>query len=312
MVLSKLHQFYLFEEKFKILIVLHSLEVIIIRFGFVGAGKLGVSLGKYFIGNSIKVSGYCSKSESSAMDASSFTNTKYYENLESLVSESDAIIISTPDSEIEKVWNSLKELDIKGKLICHCSGSISSDIFSNIDNFGAYAYSIHPMIAISSKYESYKILGRAIITIEGSPKYKYFLNTMFRNLGNEVCFISSKNKAKYHLSAVMASNLVIGLLNKSINNLMECGFSEEKALMVITSLAQLNIKNIGSDGLEESLTGPVERGDLRTIKSHIDCMDKISDIELYKLLSSEVLDVAIRKNNDRNYKEIEDYLGEKL
>ena len=90
------------------------MEVIIIRFGFIGAGKLGVSLGKYFRENNIKVSGYCSKSKKSSIEASSFTDTKSYESLENLVNESDVIIISTPDSVIEKVWESLKEFNIQG------------------------------------------------------------------------------------------------------------------------------------------------------------------------------------------------------
>ena len=41
--------------------------------------------------------------------------------------------------------------------------SISSTIFSNIENYGAYAYSIHPMLAISSKYNSLKIFKKHLL-----------------------------------------------------------------------------------------------------------------------------------------------------
>ena len=146
------------------------MEVIIIKFGFIGAGKVGFSLGKYLKENNINVIGYYSKSQHSAKEAAIFTNTKQYSSLEDLIKNSDAIFITTSDNQISSVWNEIKKLPIKEKLICHCSGSISSDIFSNINNLGAYGYSIHPMFAISDKYNSYKDLSKAFITIEGNEK----------------------------------------------------------------------------------------------------------------------------------------------
>ena len=280
------------------------------KFGFIGAGKLGVSLGKYFISNDIKVSGYCSKNIVSTKEASDFTNTKCYESLEDLVLESDAIIISTPDSVIESVWDELKKLCIRGKIICHCSGVISSEVFSNIESLGAYGYSIHPMLAISSRFDSYKNFSKAFFTIEGSVKYRHYFHRFFNTLGNECCIIPSKNKVKYHLACVRSSNLILGLINKSVKELVSLGFTEEKALCAIVPLADLNMKSIKEKGIVQSLTGPIERGDLKTIKSHFDVLDSVEDKELYRLLSREVLNVALEKNKDRDYKEIIDYLGE--
>ena len=106
--------------------------MIIIKFGFIGAGKVGFSLGKYLKENSIDISGYYSKSQHSSKEAAIFTNTRQYNNLEDLIKNSDAIFITTPDNQIADVWNEVKKLPIKEKLICHCSGSISSEVFSNI------------------------------------------------------------------------------------------------------------------------------------------------------------------------------------
>lgn len=280
------------------------------KFGFIGAGKLGVSLGKYFTSNDIRVSGYCSKRLESAKEASEFTNTKCYESLEKLVSESDAIIISTPDSMIEEVWDEIKKFYIRGKVICHCSGVLSSEVFSNIDSLGAYGYSIHPMLAISSKFDSYKNFSKAFFTVEGNIKHRYYFHNLFNKLGNEHCIIPSKNKAKYHLACVRSSNLILGILNKSIEELTDCGFTREKAINAILPLANLNIKNVRQKGLEESLTGPIERGDLKTLQSHIDVLKSEEDEVLYRLLSKETLKIALEKNKGRDYKEIINYLGE--
>lgn len=286
------------------------MEVVIIKFGFIGAGKVGFSLGKYLKEENINVVGYYSRSEHSSEEATIFTNTKQYINLEDLINDSDAIFITTSDDKIKEVWNDIKELPIKNKLICHCSGSISSEIFSNISKYGAYGYSIHPMFAISDKYNSYKDLSKAFITIEGHKKYQGYLKELFYSLGNNVAIISSENKPLYHAASVVVSNLVLGLINNGIKYLGECGFSQEMAINALYPLIEFNIKNISENGVIKSLTGPVERGDLSTIMGHCNVLDS-RDKELYKLLSMNVLEIAKLKNVKRNYDDLEKYLGGK-
>lgn len=283
--------------------------MVIIKFGFIGAGKVGFSLGKYLQENHINISGYYSKSQHSAKEAAIFTNTQQYNNLEDLIKNSDAIFITTPDNQITDVWNEIKKLPIKEKLICHCSGSISSEIFSNINNHGAYGYSIHPMFAISNKYNSYKNLSQAFITIEGHKKYTEYFKVLFSSFGNGVAIINKDNKTLYHAATVTVSNLVLGLINNGINYLQESGFTKEMAIKALYPLIEFNLKNIKDNGIINSLTGPIERGDLSTVINHLNVLNE-EDKDLYKLLSKNILKIAKIKNADRDYKNLEKYLGE--
>ena len=283
--------------------------MIIIKFGFIGAGKVGFSLGKYLKENNIDISGYYSKSQHSSKEAAIFTNTRQYNNLEDLIKNSDAIFITTPDNQIADVWNEVKKLPIKEKLICHCSGSISSEVFSNINNHGAYGYSIHPMFAISDKYNSYKDLSQAFITIEGHEKHLENLKRLFLHLGNDVAIISKENKVLYHAASVTVSNLVLGLINNGVNYLEECGFTKEMAIKALYPLIENNLRNIKERGAVSSLTGPIERGDLSTVINHLNVIRE-EDKELYRLLSKNILKIAKVKNKNRNYKNLEEYLGE--
>lgn len=283
--------------------------MITIRFGFIGAGKVGFSLGKYLKEKNINVSGYYSNNINSAKEAAIFTNTNYYNDLRDIIKDSDTIFITTPDQEIQKVWNEIKKLPINNKLICHCSGSISSEIFSDINCHGAYCYSIHPMFAVSSKYNSYKDFQKAFITIEGDKKHRQFLKDFFKSLGNDCEIISKENKSLYHISCVMVSNLVLGLINNGVQYLEKCGFEKEMAIKALFPLIEFNLKNIKDTGIVNSLTGPVERGDLGTIIKHCNALNE-EERELYKLLSKNILNIAIKKNQNRDYKEIQKYLEE--
>ncbi|MDU4884147.1 MAG: DUF2520 domain-containing protein [Clostridium celatum] len=283
--------------------------MIIIKFGFIGAGKVGFSLGKYLKENNIDISGYYSKSQHSSKEAAIFTNTRQYNNLEDLIKNSDTIFITTPDNKIADVWNEIKRLPIKEKLICHCSGSISSEVFSNINNHGAYGYSIHPMFAISDKYNSYKNLSQAFITIEGHEKHIKYLKRLFLHLGNDVTVINKDNKILYHAASVTVSNLVLGLINNSINYLEECGFTQEMAIKALYPLIENNLRNVKERGAVNSLTGPIERGDLSTVINHLNVIPE-EDKELYRLLSKNILKIAKVKNLNRDYKNLEEYLGD--
>jgi predicted short-subunit dehydrogenase-like oxidoreductase (DUF2520 family) len=285
------------------------MEVITIRIGFIGAGKVGFSLGKYFRDNNLNVIGYYSKNLDSAKRAAEFTDSKYYNDMEILIQECDIIFITTLDGVINEIWSSISKLSIKGKIICHCSGSLSSRVFSNIEYYSSYGYSIHPMFAFSDKYNSYKHLEKAFFTIEGSLKKMDLMKNLFGGLGNKIKVISADNKAKYHVASVVASNHVIALVQTAVEDLKECGFQEDEALASLYPLIVNNINNIGTNGIINSLTGPIERADGQTIKNHLECINE-EDRELYKLLSRKLIRIAKMKNKDRDYTKIEEMIGD--
>ena len=99
------------------------------RAGIIGAGKVGFSLGKYLVEHGIPVTGYYSRNPASAKEASEFTETVFFENLADIVKDSDTLFITVPDGVIGDVWDDMGDLTVKGKNICHCSGSVSSAVF---------------------------------------------------------------------------------------------------------------------------------------------------------------------------------------
>lgn len=277
--------------------------------GFIGAGKVGFSLGKYLVSNNISVTGYYSRSLKSAKSAADFTNTKVYTDLKNILADSDTLFLTVPDGIIGEIWEHMRNLDIKNKKICHCSGSISSAAFFDAENKGAYAYSIHPLCAVSDKYNSWRALKTAVFTIEGSSKYLHYMQKLFKTFGNEAIIIDTKKKPLYHAGAVMASNLVIALFAMSIDTLKNCGFSEELAQKALVPLFGGNAENIVKSGMVNALTGPVERGDVKTIKHHLESLQAdLAQAEIYRLLSLKLTEIAQKKHPEKNYDELKEVL----
>ena len=274
------------------------------KIGFIGAGKVGCTLGRYFVMYKRLVTGYYDINKEAALEAARLTDTYSFDSIEGIVDNSDIIFITVIDSTIESVWQQLKLFNIQDKIVCHCSGSLSSDIFSDIDQSGAYGYSVHPLFACCSKEDSYKDISKAIFTIEGNKEKLEIVYNLISQMGNKVqCLQSADFKAKYHCAAVMVSNQVIGLIKTGVDMLIQCGFEEDNAFEALKPLIQGNISNVMDQGVLNALTGPVERNDELTIKKHLGAINE-EDKVLYKEISKKLVEIAKMKNPDRDYSEI--------
>ena len=275
------------------------------RIGFYGAGRVGCTLGTYFLRHGLKVTGFYNRTPERAEEAAEWTGTLHYETPERLVMENDVLFLTVSDQAISSVLNDLRRNDLlaealKGRLLVHTSGALSSEVFVGT---GAYGYSIHPLYAVSDRKNTYQTLGQAFFTVEGDPVFLDEWITLLHGMGLRARSISAKEKVRYHASAVMASNLVCGLYQAAAEELILCGFTEEEAESALAGLFLDNAKGIAEKGVARQLTGPLERGDTETVRKHLAILEGNAE-EVYMTLSREVLRVAKEKNPERDYGEI--------
>lgn len=274
------------------------------KIGFIGAGKVGYNLGKYFSEHGVQVTGYYSRHQESAIEAAEFTNTKCYDTQGELISESDAIFLTVPDGEISSVYEEISSFSISGKQIIHCSGAMTvGEAFPGIKSRGAAGFAIHPLFPFSSKYSAYKELTGVFFCLEkreGVGEWVDFLE----NIGLKTKLLDESMKAGYHLACSIASNLVCGLYEMSKRHLNEAGFSDAEAMAAIGPLARANLENILQKGPATALSGPVERGDSSTVKKHLSLLTDQIERNVYTNLSLVLTDLAKEKHPENQYTHI--------
>lgn len=279
------------------------------KIGIIGAGKVGCSIGKYLVEQGVSVSGYSSRTKESVEIAATFTNTRAYGSVNELLNDSNLIFIATSDDCISKVWNQIAHYPLQSKVLCHFSGSLSSVVFSDREKKGIYACSLHPMYAFSDKFTSYKQLNQVMFTAEGDDEALSVVCPIFENIGNEVCVIEEEKKVRYHAAASLVSNMMIGLYQMGINMLIDCGFRETDARCLVKPLVEGNVHNLLSASPEQVLTGPIERGDVETIKKHLTQLTH-QERSVYVNLGQTLTEIAKRKNAHKDYAAIEKMLDE--
>ena len=280
-----------------------------IKIGFIGPGKVGVSLGRYFTHKGIKLSGFYGRDINTTIEAANITKSKFYDNIQDIIKESNILFITTPDDMISIIDREFKKFDLNNKSICHTSGSLKSNVLSNAKHSGALIYSIHPIFAFSNKNTKSQDLENIYFSIEGDDLEDSSLNdsikggnfpiiNLIETLGNKYFIRNKETSSIYHLANVFVSNLTLSLLEVGTSYLRKLGLNEEEALNAIKPLVQGNIDSIINKGFVNSLTGPILRGDVTTIEKHLSVIEK-EDEDLYKLLSLNLLKlVALKESNN--------------
>lgn len=281
------------------------------KIGFIGAGKVGCSLGKYLSTKGIELAGYADHDPAAAAEAAEFTNTRAFGSEEELAGACDVLFLTVPDGLISSVYGRLGDGLLQGKLVCHCSGSISSaEAFPGIREKGAFGYSIHPLFAVSDRFTAYRELADAFFTLEGDEEKIGRMEELLSRAGLRYRIIPPGEKSRYHLAASIVSNLVMALMDTGLRELGKCGFGEEEARQAVSPLAGGNLRHALEAGPVKALTGPVERGDTVTLRKHLDCFSDEEDRQMYVLLSRKLLRMAEKKNPNRDYAEMEKFLND--
>lgn len=271
------------------------------RTGFIGAGKVGTSLGKLFSENGIRVIGYYSRHIESAREASLFTNTLCYDDTEKLIQDSDTIFLTVPDGVIAEVFQSIRKFDIGGKVIAHCSGSLSAqEAFQGIEETGARGISVHPLFPVSDRFSVWQELTDAFFCLEGDEEKVKCWDEMLISAGLKVKRLLPGTKVTYHAACAVVSNLVCALAAESLKLMHRSGFTQEEALLALAPLMRSNLEHILESGPAAALTGPVERNDISTVEKHLRCFDSKNERMIYALLSQELVLLAKERHPERD------------
>ena len=270
------------------------------KIGFIGAGRVGCSIGKYLKDSGKELSGYYDISQDAAQSAAAFTGSSHFAQLKDLVLQSTLLFLTTPDGIIESTWNEIRTLPLTGRIICHCSGALPSDAFTGIEQTGACGCSFHPMLPFSSRFASHEQLKHSFFTIEGQETAVQAVSNLFTSLGNTVSRIKGSCKPKYHAAASILSNQVIAVLDTGYRLLEECGFSRESAVKATRELVLQNIDNVLLNGCSQALTGPIERNDIQTVQKHLSCLEH-EDRQMYRTLGLKLIQIAEKKNPQQDY-----------
>ena len=266
------------------------------KIGIIGAGKVGTSLAAVLKRKGFHITGVSDTAEASLKTAERYLgkDVLYTQNNMDVVGAADAIAITTQDRVIQDVAAEInanaERLD--KKLIFHTSGADPSSVLMPLNEKGAFLGSLHPLQTFPDIDSAIGVLQDTCIFVEGDKNAVPLLRHLGDHIGAKVYTIAGKDKVLYHLSAVFVCNLLSALFYSGKGLMDKINIDFEPFLPIIKA----TLNNIEKKGPLAALTGPIVRGDVKTVKAHL---ASIEDMELHKKVYKALSEVAVQMATER-------------
>jgi len=237
----------------------------------IGAGKLAYSLTSALVKSGYNVTSVISRKLTSAKSLARKLSIPHHSNsLKKIPDGVDVFFLTVPDGEIKKVADNLSSLknDFKDCICIHFSGVENIKALKSLAKKGCATGSLHIMQTFPSKNPV--IIKNSSAAIEAVNKTAIlFLNKLNKKLRLKSFRISSEEKEFYHLAGVYSSNFLVGNL---FNSFSLFNSKDKNAIDIFKTTSYTTLKNVFGSSPAEALSGPVDRGDLYTIKKHLDAL----------------------------------------
>ncbi|MBA2710887.1 MAG: DUF2520 domain-containing protein [Tatlockia sp.] len=245
----------------------------LIKFNVIGAGRLGTALALSLIKSGQgQLMAVCNANFNKAKLAVEKIGSGIAVSRISELPAADLTFITTPDDLITQVAKQLASEKIlpPHSLVAHCSGVLSTNALSSLKKISCHLASIHPLKAFKSNNDDSFIFNQCDCVIEGDSEAVNIITVLFSDMGARVIPIKPEDKMIYHAAAVMSSNYLVTLAATAIQLFNQAGISKSLAKEITQNLMTSSLNNIKqSEIAADALTGPLQRGDLNTIKKHL-------------------------------------------
>ena len=275
-----------------------------LKLGFIGAGTVGTALAVRLSGVGYPVVAVSSRSRTSAQRLAQVVKGCRVFDAQGVADSAELIFITTPDDAIARVASEIKWHPGQG--VVHCSGADSTAILQPAENSGAQVGVFHPLQTFASVKQAVENIPGSTIALEAAEPLLQTLKEMATALGGQWVELKAGDKVLYHAAAVIACNYMVTLVKLATDLWQTFNVPPQKATQALLPLLRGTIHNIETVGIPQCLTGPVARGDVGTIKKHLDALEQAAPqlVSTYRELGLQTIPIALAKGRiDKNQAE---------
>jgi predicted short-subunit dehydrogenase-like oxidoreductase (DUF2520 family) len=144
--------------------------------------------------------------------------------------------------------------------------------------------------------KSFGLRGCAV-AIAGPDVLARKLERLARSIGARPFRLPEGGRALYHVAANFTGAFAIALIEEAVALWKKLGISERDALRALLPLLRGTVDNVEQLGAAGALGSVVARGDVGTIRKHLEVLAKEApdSLELYRLLSLRTVPIALAK-----------------
>lgn len=262
-----------------------------LRFGVVGAGRVGAVLGAALRLAGHNCTGVSAVSDLSRLRAEALLPGVPIKPADQVVAESELVILAVPDSVLPDLVRgfSSSEVFIPGQFVAHTSGNYGISVFDSAPQVSPMA--IHPVMTFTGTSVDLARLVDTPFGVTTTDALRPVAEALVVEMGGEPVWVPEDSRVIYHTAMVLSSNYLNVLVNEAVTLLTQSGMEAPQRLLAPLLSASLdNALRLGDKGL----TGPVARGEREVIRNHLEALsERPSSQSAYRALARLATDRAL-------------------
>jgi len=178
-----------------------------------------------------------------------------------------------PDREIRAAAASLADrAGDKVRFAIHSSGALTSRELDPLRKSGIAVASVHPLMTFVPG--GHPSLARVPFAVEGDVAATGVARRVVRDLGGDSFALPATRKAAYHAWATLTSPLLLAFLVTLEEAAVVAGLAREDARRKSLPIMRQTLENYSRLGPQNSFSGPIIRGDVKTVAKHLAVLRK--------------------------------------
>lgn len=238
-----------------------------------GPGRVGTALATALAAADVPLAGIGGRDRAAASALAGRLGVDALADTE--LATAELVVLTVSDDALPTLARRLADEGVRptapGAAIVHCSGALGPDVLTPLAEGGFAVGAWHPFQAFATPATGLRPGILWGITAEDPLAGR--LADLSRRLQGHPQVLAATDRATYHAAAVLASNYGVTLIAHAVDLLTSCGMEASEALDAVLALVRSTLDGLESAGLPGGLTGPAVRGDLGTLRLHLDALE---------------------------------------
>lgn len=267
-----------------------------ISIGIAGTGRVAQALGRVLSEGGQPVVAIAGRNSQRTERAARFVGTHTISaSIEELPALASHVLIAVSDTAVESVAFLLARSGFQDGVALHTCGAKGPQALATLADEGISCGALHPMQSFTSAEHGVSRLAGSTFAIDGDYKALAWASSIVKLLGGRSLRILAEDRNLYHAAAVIASNYIAALIYGAVEMLKTAGVGRSTALTALAPLVKTCTENSLDLGPVEALTGPIERGDSATVRTHLNSLRNLpgSFRQLYCSAGQMVVQMAL-------------------
>lgn len=206
----------------------------------------------------------------------------------------DAVLLAVRDGDLGAVLPALASRpSAPTEVWLHLSGSLPGIAARADARRPLAAGCLHPIAALSGASGTGPL--DAVAGIDGDEAACLIAERLAIDVGLRPRRVDASAKVLYHAAAVTVAGHATALLSQAMRLMARAGLPDDDARLALASLMATAAANLRVGPPEVVITGPIARGDVGTVRAHLDALvdhGEPATTAVYRLLGREALAIS--------------------